>query len=246
MRRFFFDKAAREGDSVTLDEGESRHITRVLRLEPGCDVELLDGEGGLFRAQLSEVGKRVRANIVGVVESGGTDRVTVSIVQGHLKGKKLELVIQKCTELGVASMMMYWSSRCQGKLKDLQGGKKLERYQRIVESACKQCFRADLMELQEPVDFSRLLEMYEDKPGRLKLLFWEEERATSLHDISFAGPEVDELILLLGPEGGLTGEEVQAAAEAGWRSVSLGKRILRAETATIAAASICQHLVGNI
>lgn len=246
MRRFFFEKGSRQDDSVTLDEGESRHITKVLRLEPGSEIELLDGEGGLFRATISEVGKRVKANIVEAVRCDSIDRIPLTIAQGHLKGKKLELVIQKCTELGGSSLITFWSSRCQGKLNDIQGRKKLERYQRIVESACKQCFRPDLMTLQEPVDFYQLLEMFEDRAGRVKLLFWEEEQTTSLHDISFAGNAVTELILLLGPEGGLTEQEVQAARDAGWRSVSLGSRILRAETATITAVSISQYLVGNI
>lgn len=246
MRRFFFDKADREGDSIILDEGESRHITRVLRLEPGAEVELLDGEGGLYRACIETVTKRVKVNIVDVLPDDSTDRVPVTVVQGHLKGKKLELVIQKCTELGVSSMDLFWSSRCQGKLDDIRGGKKLERYQRIVESACKQCYRPDLMGLREAVDFYQLLDLYENKPGRLKLLFWEEERTTSLRDISFNEDEVSELMVLLGPEGGLTEQEVQAARDAGWHSVSLGKRILRAETATITAVSIGQYLVGNI
>lgn len=246
MRRFFFDKAARTGNSVTLDEGESRHITKVLRLEPGAELELLDGEGGLYRARICETGKRVCAEIFEAIKSDSLDRVPLTVAQGHLKGKKLELVIQKCTELGVSSLATFWSSRCQGKLNDLQGAKKLERYQKIVESACKQCFRPDLMELQEPVDFFQLLELYDDKPGRLKLLFWEEERTTTLHDLPLDPGQICEVVVLLGPEGGLTAQEVEAASDAGWVSVSLGKRILRAETATITAVSIAQYLVGNI
>jgi 16S rRNA (uracil1498-N3)-methyltransferase len=245
MRRFFFDSANNDGDIVCLDENESRHITRALRLTAGDEVELLDGSGNIYGAVITETGKTVRARIVRSVEGVSTDFARLIICQGQLKGKKMDVVVQKATELGVTRMAPFWSSRCQGKLNDLQGAKKLDRYLRIVESACKQCYRPDLMAVDQPLDLSELLASFPDEPGRMRLLCWEEEKSVSLHDIDF--PEsIGEVVLLLGPEGGLAAVEVEHARALGWQTVSLGKRILRAETATITAASILQFLLRNI
>lgn len=245
MRRFFFDNDNRDGDIVSLPESESRHISRALRLTTGEEVELLDGRGKVYAAVIEETGKTVRARIVGSVEDGSDDSVHLIIGQGQLKGKKMDMVIQKCTELGVTRVVPFWSSRCQGKLNDLQGAKKLERYTRIVESACKQCYRPDLMTVDQPLGFNELLASFPDQSGRLRLLCWEEEKEVSLHDIEI--PEaIEEVVVFLGPEGGLSAEEAEAARMQGWQTVSLGKRILRAETATLTAASVMQFLLRNI
>jgi 16S rRNA (uracil1498-N3)-methyltransferase len=245
MRRFFFDIDNKEGDIVCLDENESRHITRALRLSAGDEVELLDGSGNIYGAVITETGKTVRARIVGSIEAVSTDSARLIICQGQLKGKKMDVVVQKATELGVTRIAPFWSSRCQGKLNDLQGAKKLDRYLRIVESACKQCYRPDLMVVDQPLELSELLASFTDEPCRMRLLCWEEEKTVSFHDVDF--PEyVEEVVVLLGPEGGLAADEVEYARALGWQTVSLGKRILRAETATITAASILQFLLRNI
>lgn len=245
MRRFFFENDTIRDDIVELPESESRHISRVLRLSAGEGVELLDGRGRVYTAILIDTGKRVRARIIGVQAEQDTESISLIVGQGQLKGQKMDTVIQKCTELGVTRIAPFWSSRCQGKLNDLQGVKKLERYQRIVEAACKQCYRPDLMAVDPPCALTDLLAAFPEGEGRLRLLFWEEERAASLHTVTI--PETTrEAVILLGPEGGLAAAEVAMARSQGWRTVSLGSRILRAETATLTAASIIQFLLHNI
>lgn len=244
MRRFFCEGGA-IGEVIELPESESRHISRVLRLNVGDPVELLDGHGRVFSAVLVETGRRVRAKIIDMHSEQDPEGVSLVIGQGQLKGQKMDTVVQKCTELGVVRLVPFWSSRCQGKLADLQGAKKLERYQRIVEAACKQCSRPGLMTVDSPCAFTEMLAAFPEAEGRLRLLFWEEERDISLHD--FAIPTtVREVVAVLGPEGGLTPREAEEARAHGWRTVSLGTRILRAETATLTAASILQFLVKNI
>lgn len=245
MRRFFFEGSREDGDVVELPESESRHIHRVLRLKVGEGVELLDGGGKVYSAVIVETGKRVRARILEVLAEHDAVSVSLVVGQGQLKGQKMDMVIQKCTELGVERVAPFWSSRCQGKLTDQQGLKKLERYRRIVESACKQCCRAELMTVDPPREFPDFLAAFPNKDERLRLLFWEEERDVSLHDISI--PEATrEVVVLLGPEGGLSAQEAELARSQGWQTVSLGKRILRAETAALTAASIMQFLLQNI
>lgn len=245
MRRFFFDPSLRNGDKVLLSEDESRHISKVLRLKIDDSIELLDGLGVLYHAVITSVGRVVEAQIEGVVEREADAGKSVLVWQGILKGEKMDTVVQKCTELGVAEISPFQSSRCQGKLGQMQARKKHERWQRIGIAACKQCQRLRSIKIDVPTTYSESLNKEADDKNILRLLFWEEEKHTHLHDI----PDIDQassLALMLGPEGGFTQEEVDEARLLGWRTVSLGDRILRAETATLSAVSIVQYLAGNL
>lgn len=246
MRRFFFDPKSRSGDTVLLSEEESRHIVRVLRLQAGSEIELLDGQGMVYRADIAAIGRRVEARIVAVVAADPGGGKVVRVGQGILKGEKMDTVVQKCTELGVTRMSPLQSSRCQGKADPVQNRKRHERWQRIGLAACKQCLRPQPMQLDGPLQLADVLRE-EGDPGleTLRLLFWEEEKAVHLQDIPGL-LAVQSVTLLLGPEGGFAPEEVDLARMHGWRTVSLGERILRAETATLTAVSIVQYLIGNL
>jgi 16S rRNA (uracil1498-N3)-methyltransferase len=126
-----------------------------------------------------------------------------------------------------------------------RGAKRGQRWQRIVESACKQCYRPRPMEVEAVLSLADLCAAAGDEPHTLRLLFWEEEKETSLHDLP---PLTDykQIHLLLGPEGGFSKEEVELAGRAGYQSVTLGPRILRAETATVAATAIVRYLAGDM
>ncbi len=245
MRRFFFDPSSRDDDRVFLSEEESRHISKVLRLKAGDAIELLDGLGTVYLAAITAVGRQVEAHIKGVASSEADVGKSVWVWQGILKGEKMDTVVQKCTELGVTGMIPFQSSRCQGKLDSAQGRKKHERWQRIGLAACKQCLRLKTIKIDPPVTYSESLEKNSGDNTILRLLFWEEEKKIHLYDI----PEIakaDSVALMLGPEGGFTREEVEQARLVGWRTVSLGDRVLRAETATLSAVSIVQYLAGNL
>lgn len=241
MRRFFFTGNATEG-VVELPADESRHISRVLRLECGEAIELLDGRGGLYSANIVSLGEPVTAKIIEKLETNGAV-VPVRVAQGLLKGQKMDLVIQKSTELGAGVFIPFQASRSQGKQDNTQAKKKQERWQRISLEACKQCMRADSMTVVAPVSFADLIEASEDD-GRVKLIFWEEEKEVNLESLpSLKG--VAGVDIILGPEGGISQEEIEHARTHGWQTVSLGKRILRAETATITALSLVMFLTGN-
>ncbi|NOR24610.1 MAG: 16S rRNA (uracil(1498)-N(3))-methyltransferase [Desulforhopalus sp.] len=245
MRRFFFDPSSRNGDKAFLSEEESRHISKVLRLKTGDEIELLDGLGTLYHAVITTVGRQVEAQIEGVVVKEADVGKSVLVWQGILKGEKMDTVVQKCTELGVTEMMPFQSSRCQGKLSRIQARKKHQRWQRIGQAACKQCLRLQSIKIDTPVTYTESLSKKSDDNTILRLLFWEEEKTTHLHDIPNIAKACS-LALMLGPEGGFTREEVEQARLSGWRTVSLGDRILRAETATLSAVSIVQYLAGNL
>ncbi len=245
MRRFFFDPNLRDGDRVFLSEEESHHISKVLRLKSGDVIEILDGQGAVFRAVITSVGRQVEARIEEIISREVGIGKTVRVWQAILKGEKMDTVVQKCTELGVTSLIPYQSSRCQGKFDQVQSRKKHQRWQRIGLEACKQCRRLHRIDIEPPTSYAESLNKNSEDDTALRLLFWEEEKNTRIGDI----PDIAQaasLALMLGPEGGFTREEVELARLSGWRTVSLGDRILRAETATLSAVSIVQFLAGNL
>lgn len=245
MRRFFFKPEERIGEVVVFSESQAHHIRTVLRLQTGVHVELFDGTGGVHLAELSEIAGKIRARIISSTVDRDGVGIPLWVGQGMLKGKNMDTVVQKCTELGVTGLMPLISSRCQGRADLARDRKKHERWQRIVEEACKQCGRSRPMELLETTGFQDVIESPGVGPVGLKILFWEEERDAHIQDL-LPFQDVDRISILLGPEGGFTGEEVAIAKDAGWRTVSLGTRILRAETATLASVAIIQHLLGAV
>jgi len=196
----------------------------------------------VYRAIIVAPGRPVEVRIVGVVASDEDPGKTVWVGQGILKGEKLDTVVQKCTELGVTRFSPFMSSRCQGKADPGQNRKKHERWQRIGLAACKQCLRPKLMQIDAPVSLADLLR---ESDATVRLLFWEEEKEVHLLDIPDL-QKAQSVAVLLGPEGGFSCEEVDLARQLGWSTVSLGKRILRADTATLTAVSIVQFLIGNL
>lgn len=231
---------------VRLSAEESYHISRVLRLQTGTEIELMDGQGGVYTAIIVEAGRIVIARLIRRREEtiGGSMQLWVG--QGLLKGKKMDGTVQQCTELGVTRLIPFFSSRCQGSLRELRERQKAERWDRIVISACKQCKRSDLMAVEELVEYSAMLSLFGDEPGLLRLLFWEEETELSLRPEMIGEGKFDKIMILLGPEGGFSRDEVVSARGGGWQTVSLGRRILRAETATLTAVSLVQYLAGNM
>ena len=245
MRRFWVEEGKQVGETVTMGESESRHVVRVLRMQTGDHVELVDGSGMIYVAELTGLGTLVEARVKDIQDGRQAEGARLTVAQAWLKGQKMETVIQKCTELGVYRFQPFWASRCQGKLKDVQGAKKLARYQRIVEAACKQCYRPDLMMVDEPVSVTGLLEGFPAGDAPMRLLFWEEEQEMTLHDLHLPA-DTREVVIALGPEGGLCMEEAESFRARGWRTVSLGRRILRAETANLTAVSLMQFFMKNI
>lgn len=246
MRRFFFDPEMRIGDRVSLSDQESYHIARVLRLQKDAEIELVDGRGGLFRAVVTEVGRTVAALIVEQMAVAVPEKTSLWVGQGLLKGKKMDTTLQQCTELGAMRLTPFVSSRCQGRPDELRERRKSDRWERIVVAACKQSRRTQPMRIDEVVDFPGMLALADAEPGLVKLIFWEEEEEVRLDQVMPADGPIERVCILLGPEGGFSGREIAAARELGWRTVSLGRRILRAETATLTAVSVVQYLIGNL
>ncbi|HIP82920.1 MAG TPA: 16S rRNA (uracil(1498)-N(3))-methyltransferase [Desulfocapsa sulfexigens] len=244
MRRFFIPPDTIINDEIQLSEQESHHIIKVLRLTVGTLLQLLDGKGNVHEAKIRTIDKHVLLQIISSNHVKG-DAVPVRVCQSILKGQKMELLMQKCTELGVSEFTPFYSERCQLKKTEISKiSKKYTRWQRIIEEACKQCNNPHMMQLNPVLSFKEML--VEQNESVQKILFWEEqEHKTSLHTCSLQTTEAG-LQIVFGPEGGFPVQEIETAQKQGVQILSLGPRILKAETANIAAVSITQHLLGNM
>lgn len=243
MVRLFAPLPEPAPDDVELT-GERRHyLLHVLRLEEGDALEIFDGKGRAFEARVANVTpETVRVTL-------GTARVApprreVSILQGLPKGDKLELVLQKGTELGATAFLPVATARSVVKLEPKRAEERTSRWTKIVEEAARQCRRDDVPRVATP---SPLLEAARALPvGTVLLVLDEEESAVPLGDAFRGAGAGTGVALVIGPEGGLAREEVDALKALGARPVTLGKRILRTETAALAALAVMMHLDGEL
>lgn len=244
MHRFFVSPEQLKAERPVITGPDVRHAVKVLRLGPGDVVELLDGQGRAARAGIEEAGRdQVVCLRLEEFSPGGEPPVRVTLVQGLAKGEKMDLVIQKSTELGVAEIIPLVARRS---VVRLEGGKALERqerWQRIAMEAAKQCRRAVVPPVRPPMNLSLVLQ--EIPAGTTSFLPWEEQRGQSLGYL-LRGDNPGRVYLFIGPEGGFESSEVEEAGLRGVQAVSLGTRILRTETAGLACLSIIMNRWGDL
>ena len=232
-KRFFVEKI---GEEVELSGEEFRHASQVLRLKTGDEVTLLDGSGAEYSAVIAQCSKRgMLLNVLNKTLSDKEPETEVTLLFGALKGDKSELVVQKAVELGVCKIGIFLSRFCSVSF----GENKLERLERVAREAAKQCLRARVPEITLYPDLESALRSAQDRKNKL---FACEFLETGEGDFAaLEGPTA----LVVGSEGGFSREEFERAKELGYTGVSLGKRILRAETASIALLSVAMHALGE-
>ena len=248
MRRFFVEGISRGDRSVCIRGDEFYHLSRVLRLKENTEVALFDGRGLELSGTIAALDdEQARIEVTGVSEQRGESPLEITLLQAMTKGGKMDLIIQKGTEIGVASFRPFFSDRTVPKAgaDASAGAKRSARWRKIAVEAAKQCGRSVVPDIREPVPFEEVLAGIEDG---LKLMPWEMEQEKGLRETireeGRAG--VEKAVILIGPEGGLTEENVATARQHGFIPVSLGPRILRTETAAIAALAIVQHCLGDM
>lgn len=224
-------------------EGERLHyLTRVLRLAAGDALEVFDGHGSTHEATVKQVDADRAVLALGPGRPSVRSR-HITVIQGLPKSDKLELVLQKCTELGATAFIPAAMKRSVVKLEAERGQKKQQRWQRIAEEAARQCGRADVPTVHEPMLLHEALTHVRD--ARL-LVLDEAERSLSLSTACASLKKDEPVALVIGPEGGLDREEVAALKTAGATAVSLGRRVLRTETAALVALAVVQLLDGEL
>lgn len=245
VRRFFFDKNAVEDGKAVITGNLFRHIAKVLRLKIGTTVTLVDQDGSSYTGIIQDIG---RGNLVISIEKQGpepviADGLGITLLQGLPKGNKMELILQKSTEMGVTNVIPFAAGRSIPRLPKERETERLARWQRICLEAARQSNRSTIPEISPIADFA---EMLGHADQTVRLLLWEKERANRLRTILEDLQPPESVAVLVGPEGGLTTEEAKAAIEAGFIPITLGSRILRTETAAIAILAILQFFWGDM
>ena len=242
MARFFVEAGEISDETVVLT-GENAQHAKVLRLKPGEEVLVCDGQGTECRCTVDSVSAgEVYLNVLERRSSAAEASVRVSVYMAFPKADKLEHVIQKATELGAYEIVAFPSARCISKPDEKSLKKKLERWQKIAASAAEQSGRGLIPEVIVLNSFTAAL----DRAAKadLPLMFYENEHATTLR-MALESCSFQTVSLLTGPEGGLEEKEVEQARDAGLRVCTLGSRILRCETAPLCALSAVMYASGE-
>lgn len=226
---------------VQLDEKASHHLARVLRKEVGDKIILFNGEGGEYEAVITAITKKhITVNILGFSDKAVESPVDIYLAQGLARGEKMDFIIQKAVELGVKKIIPLITTRCNVRLNEEREEKRLSHWKSVSISAAEQCGRTQLPQIEAPLSFANWLPTAKAN----KCFVLSPHVQPKLPDQPL--PPHASILLLIGPEGGLSDEEVKAAIEHQFIPLNLGPRILRTETAPIAAISVLQYCFGDL
>ena len=241
----FFIPTAEMGAAEALIEGtEARHARKVLRLKVGDRLIVFDGAGKQYQARIKLLEKAcvrvtLEAPLVGQTESP----LDLALAQGFLKDKKMDMLVRHMTELGVQRWIPFLAERSVPAPNPQRLQARIGRWHKISQEAVKQCRRSQPMSIEPVMPFEDVLKLA--APYDLKLVFW--EKAATFLISSLGGEEPPARILvMIGPEGGFGMSEIEAAQKHGFRAISMGPRILRAETAALTACSLVQYVFGDM
>jgi 16S rRNA (uracil1498-N3)-methyltransferase len=248
MTRIFLPPELLTSSQVTIAGNPARHLALVLRAKPGDSVTILDGSGHKYECRLLNVHKKeIRAEVIRKEPYSAESPVSIALAQGIPKGEKMDLIVQKSTELGVRHIIPLIAERSL-----VRHTEKAERWRKIVVSASEQSGREKIPDISEPFEFKVFLEsLQRDKAQRASqssagIIFSEAHKERNLKDVLKDYKGSHNITILVGPEGGFSQGEVNLAVEYGFITASLGPRILRTETAPITAISIIQYELGDM
>jgi 16S rRNA (uracil1498-N3)-methyltransferase len=246
MRYFFVRPGEIEARPVVITGSDANHIRTVLRSRPGDIIGVLDGKGRAYRAEISSVAPHgVTVEIISELPAEPPPAVRLIVAQAYLKNRKMDRLVRRLCELGMVEWKPFISARSVARPPAERMASRLERWQSIAREAVKQCRRADLPIIHPCVSFDSLLA--ESAECSRRLLFWEETpRALAWPASSPDDHEAAGVLVMMGPEGGFTGDEVDRAREHGFTIAGLGPRVLRADTAALVAATIVQFVFGDM
>jgi len=255
-RRFYATSDLVEGAIVTLSSTETHHLMQVLRMTPGDSAFVFDGSGNehkcTFRSVRNSLAQvEVAEKLIDIVESP----THLTLAQGLAKGEKFDFIVQKATELGVNRIAPLVTRYSDVRLVDQQAAKRVERWQRISLEALKQCGRRKLVEISAPVAFQDFVRA--NKPSALDSselspcdgetwLTFNERGGLSISEALQGAATAGPVVALVGPEGGWSDGELDLLSERGCKSVTLGPRVLRTETAAVVAVTLIQHAMGDL
>ena len=233
-----------ENNHALITGQDAKHISRILRAAPGDTLTLTDGEGMDFKGQITTLHKdRIEVEITDQFASTTESPLHLTLCNGLLKHQKMDTLLKELTQLGVTRWIPFQCRYAIPNPDAKRMKKRMDRWQTIVKESLKQCRRSRLMGVTPPLTFEELMAHSADYDH--KIAFWEQARRP-LSQLTPAPGKNERAIVLIGPEGGFSPEEMAKAEDAGFKTYSLGPRILRAETATLAATALVQHFLGDI
>lgn len=238
MIRLILDETVQSDNVIRLAGEKAHYLSSVLRCKPHDALIVTDSSGTAYSVKISAITKKqATLDIIGPFIQDNESPLSIILLQGLLKGDKMDLVIQKATELGVKEIVPVITERSQ-----IRETRKLQRWQKIASESSRQCRRNRIPLIHEPDAFETAVVTQRLHRG---IICWEREGApfSSVLD-QCKGESI--IVLCIGPEGGFSEKEVRTAEDQGFTAASLGKRILRAETAAIASLAIVQYAIGDI
>ena len=225
-----------EGKTAELNSDNSHHLNKVLRFPVGKNITVFNGDGFDYKALVQVAKKTTSLQIISKARNNSESKLDLTLAQGIAKGEKMDFLIQKAVELGVTRIIPMKLERCVVRLREEKVQKKIDHWQKIANHACEQSGRSVIVSVSDPVSLEGLLE----EKGHNGFV---------LHHRAQIGlsqvQETSNATILIGPEGGLTEKEVSDSEFAGYQSVHIGKRVLRTETASLAAIANMQLLWGS-
>ena len=238
MARFFVEKEKIGEGFIIIDGTDAHHIARSLRMAEGDEIVVCNGSGTEYRCRLTRIrDEECRCEIIEQLVSEAESPVEITLCMAYPKGDKLEVVIQKAVELGASRIIPFESSRCIKRPKAEKAEKQTARLQRIAEEAAKQCGRAKIPTVVQPMSYSAMLD--EAKGCSAALFCYENEDGLTVKNLLKEMNKPDSIAIIVGAEGGFSPEEEAKAR--GCLSVSLGNRILRCETAPLFALTAISY-----
>lgn len=246
MHKFFISKENIHGDSCIIEGEDVKHIYKVLRLDSGDKVNINDGEGTEYLGEIEEVNKKeVKIKLIEKVELNNESNLKVQLYQGMPKSAKMDLIVQKCTELGISEITPIITERVVVK-SELSEFKKVDRWNRIALEACKQSKRSLIPVINTPIEFEELQEALNKYD--LIVVPYENQKGEGIKYVvnEVKNKEIKDVAIIIGPEGGFEESEIQSFKDLGAYIVTLGPRILRTETAGFTALSLLMYELGDL
>ena len=245
MRYFFIEQSEVNNQTPVISGSDAKHVKNVLRLKPGDKIGLFDGNGFEYEARIvTLLPDSIKVSILSRSPSLAESPVQITVAQALLKDRKMDGLIRQLTELGISKWVPFIAKRSVPRPDTRQLAARMERWNKIAREALKQSRRGHVTETCEILSFENVLK-YGDMFD-LKITFWEKESRSVKSVFSQSGTCVKTILVMIGPEGGFTQKEIEDARACGFIIAGLGPRILRSETATIAACSLLQYLFGDM
>ncbi|MGX8834213.1 16S rRNA (uracil(1498)-N(3))-methyltransferase [Amedibacillus sp. YH-ame6] len=233
MQQYFIEEIVEQQKQIHMNEEQSHHIAHVMRMREHEQIRIVDKDANIYLASVHYEGRDVFAYLLESIVDTTKNPIRITLLQGMIKKEKWDFLLQKSAELGVDEIVPFISSRTVVKAKEERMDKKMQRYQKILQEACEQCKRSTLVQLQEPMDMKKAAAYTSD----LNLIAYEDAdiQSDKLSTLLKQNKEIQSVSIVIGCEGGFSKEEVSTFEALGYKRVSLGSRILRAETAAIAS-----------